>query len=93
MDYRIAVVPGDGIGTEIMDVCEGILGILQKRHGFNLALEHHDAGAAYFEKTGEDISQTSFTELGESDAILLGAIGLPHIRHEDGTEISPHLRM
>lgn len=93
MDYRIAVVPGDGIGTEIMDVCEGILGVLQQQHGFGLRLEHHDAGAAYFEKTGEDISQASFSALGESDAILLGAIGLPHIRHKDGTEISPHLRM
>ena len=93
-NFRIAVIPGDGIGTEIMASCLAVLDILEKKHGgFQLQKENIDAGAGYFKETGTDISDEDFNMLGDCDAILLGAIGLPHIRHEDGTEIAPHLRM
>ena len=51
------------------------------------------AGAAYFAETGNDIQPDGEVAAGAADAIFLGAIGLPQIRHEDGTEISPHLRL
>ena len=51
------------------------------------------AGAGYFEETGHDIEPDGEARAGAADAIFLGAIGLPHIRHPDGTEISPHLRL
>jgi len=93
-DFRIAVIPGDGIGTEIMQVCLETLQVLQQRHGgFTLDFQQIEAGAAYFQRTGIDLSDESFRLTGEADAILLGAIGLPSIRHQDGTEISPHLRL
>ncbi len=93
-DFRIAVIPGDGIGIEIMTSCLEILDALEKKHGgFRLIRENIDAGAKYFKETGVDISDEAFRKTGEADAILLGAIGLPEIRHEDGTEITPHLRM
>ena len=93
-DFRIAVIPGDGIGIEIMTSCLEVLDALEKKHGgFRLIRENIDAGAKYFKETGVDISDEAFRKTGEADAILLGAIGLPEIRHEDGTEITPHLRM
>jgi len=93
-DFSIAVVAGDGIGIEIMAACVEVLDALQKRHGgFHLNHEHIEAGAGYFARTGVDIADADFARLSEVDAVLLGAIGLPEIRHEDGTEIAPHLRM
>ena len=61
--------------------------------GFALTFEPHDAGAVYYRETGRDISDEAFAAAGAADAILLGAMGLPDVRHDDGTEIAPHLRM
>lgn len=93
-EFRIAVVPGDGIGKEIMSACTQVLAALERRHGgFRLALTAIEAGAELYARTGVDITDADFATLGESDAILLGAIGHPDIRKPDGTEIAPHLRM
>ncbi len=93
-DFRIAVIPGDGIGIEIMAPCLEVLDTLARRHGtFRLRPETIEAGAAYFRRSGTGISDESFRRLAEVDAILLGAIGLPDVRHDDGTEIAPHLRI
>ena len=91
---EIAIIPGDGIGLEIMECCTNVLDALQDRYSdFQLSYNKIEAGAQYFKKTGFDISDQSFVELRRADAILLGAIGLPSIRHNDGTEIAPHLRI
>ena len=93
-DLHIAVLPGDGIGNEIMDACISVLEKLeQKIGGFKLTLEHLQAGAKYYLETGEDISEESFEKARQADAILLGAMGLPDVRLPDGTEIAPHLTM
>jgi 3-isopropylmalate dehydrogenase len=93
-EFQIAVFPGDGIGLEIMEACRKVLEIVQEVNGgFRLVLNTLDAGANYYQATGEDISESSFEEARAADAILLGAVGLPNIRYPDGTEIAPHLRM
>jgi 3-isopropylmalate dehydrogenase len=93
-DARIAVFAGDGIGQEVIPPTIAILQALESRiGGFRLTFEQHHAGAAYYRETGQDISEAAFKAAGEADAILLGAMGLPDIRHADGTEISPHLAM
>ena len=61
--------------------------------GFELQYQDIEAGAGYFERTGVDIEPGGEEAAGAADAIFLGAIGLPSIRHPDGTEISPHLRL
>ena len=93
-EFQIAVLPGDGIGLEIMEACTKVLEVVQEvTGGFRLLLNTLDAGANYYQATGEDISESSFEEARAADAILLGAMGLPNIRYSDGTEIAPHLRM
>ena len=92
--FDIAVLPGDGIGIEIMEACIRVLEVVQEVNGgFRLLLKMLDAGASYYQETGEDISQESFGKTRAADAILLGAMGLPNIRYPNGTEIAPHLRM
>ena len=93
-EFQIAVLAGDGIGIDIMEACTRVLEVVQDVNGgFRLVLNMLDAGANYYQTTGEDISEHSFEEVGAADAILLGAMGLPNIRYPDGTEIAPHLRM
>ena len=93
-DARIAVFAGDGIGNEIIPPTIEILRTLEdKLGGFRLTFEEHQAGATYFAETGRDISPESMKAAGDADAILLGAMGMPDIRHPDGTEIAPHLTM
>ncbi len=91
---KIAVIKGDGIGK---DVAEAALEVAQaatsRVGGCALSYEETFAGAGYFAETGKDIEPGGEEKVGQVDAIFLGAIGLPAIRHADGTEISPHLRL
>ncbi len=94
MEFRIAVVPGDGIGTEIMSSCIEVLSALERRHNtFKLHFDHLEVGAAHYRDHGVDMTDEALATIEGADAILLGAIGLPEIRHADGTEIAPHLRL
>ena len=93
-DLHIAVIPGDGIGKEIMVVCLEVLKKLEERiGGFHLKMEPIPGGAEFYRETGIDITDEAFEKTRQADAILFGAIGLPDVRFPDGTEIAPHLRM
>jgi len=77
--YRIAVVPGDGTGPEV--VAEGlkVLEAVSAKNGFRLALHDFDLGARYYKKTGETLSDGVLEALRGCDAIYLGAIGDPGV--------------
>lgn len=91
---QIALIKGDGIGIDVSDATVAVVDAAVARVGLP-ALRYHpiDAGAGYFRDTGQDIEPGGEERAGEMDAIFLGAIGLPAVRHADGTEISPHLRL
>lgn len=91
---RIALIRGDGIGVDVSDAALAVVDAAMKALGQPvLARDEIQAGALYFQETGQDIEPEGEARAGQSDAIFLGAIGLPAIRHADGTEISPHLRL
>ncbi len=90
----VSLIRGDGIGLDVADAaCEVVEAARAVTDGFTIDYRPIEAGAAYFARTGHDIEPGGEAAAGESDAIFLGAIGLPTIRYEDGTEISPHLRL
>ncbi len=90
--FRIAVMPGDGIGTEIMPPCLEILRRVQDQiGGFGLDFEELPAGADHYRETGTALPEDSLRRAGEADAVLLGAMGLPSVRYPDGREIAPQL--
>ncbi|MDH5558628.1 MAG: isocitrate/isopropylmalate family dehydrogenase [Alphaproteobacteria bacterium] len=92
--FHIAVIRGDGIGGDVIDAAIAVVEAARRRiGGFTLEYEELHAGAGYFRETGQDIAPGAEVAAGAADAILLGAIGLPGVRHPDGTEISPHLRL
>lgn len=90
-NFEIAVFNGDGIGPEIMAPTVSILRNLAVAGGYRLSFTDCDAGAAHYARTGDSLPAASMETARKSDAILLSAMGLPSVRYEDGTEISPQI--
>jgi 3-isopropylmalate dehydrogenase len=90
--FRIAVLPGDGIGPEVMNAALLVLeAATAPADGIGLRFEIHPAGAVCYQETGNDLPATTLQACREADAVLLGAMGLPDVRKDDGTEINPQL--
>lgn len=90
--FSIAVLPGDGIGVEVMDACLSVLAALERRvGGFALDLERLPGGAKHYRQTGVALEEHVFAKCVRANAILFGAMGWPDIRYADGTEIAPQL--
>lgn len=85
---KIAVVPGDGIGPEIIREGVRTLKAVAAVHGLDLNFEDIDASADRYRRTGVAVEEDAFRRSIEADAIYLGAIGLPDVRFADGTEVN-----
>jgi tartrate dehydrogenase/decarboxylase/D-malate dehydrogenase len=77
--YKIAVVPGDGIGKETVPEALRVLDAASRRFGFGLEYAHHDWSCEVYKKTGAMMPPTGMELLTQSDAILLGAVGWPDV--------------
>ena len=77
--FKLAVVPGDGIGVDV--VAEGlkVLDAVSAAHGIAFERTEYDLGARRYNATGELLPPTVLDELRAQDAILLGAIGHPSV--------------
>ncbi|MHA1153581.1 MAG: isocitrate/isopropylmalate dehydrogenase family protein [Alphaproteobacteria bacterium] len=91
-ELHVAVLPGDGIGAEIMPPCIALLERLARDlGGFSLHFETLEAGAAHYQRSGTALPEKVLARAQAADAILLGAMGLPDVRYPDGREIAPQL--
>ena len=72
---RLAVIPGDGIGPEVIDEALKVLTEVVP----DIATTTYDLGAARWHSTGELLPESVLTELRDHDAILLGAVGDPSV--------------
>jgi 3-isopropylmalate dehydrogenase len=77
---RIAVIPGDGTGPEVIREGRKVLEAAAKKHGFPLAFTEFDFGGARYLRTGETLPDGAVDELKNFDAIYLGAIGHPDVK-------------
>ena len=84
--YVIAVIPGDGIGPEIVAVANAILTRLAELDGFRVQLTGYEAGAGAYQKYGEALPPETLAACRQADAIFKGPTGLPQVRLPDGTE-------
>jgi 3-isopropylmalate dehydrogenase len=90
--FDIAVLPGDGIGREVMPACLELLAAAEKASGGPaLRFTHHNAGAQHYLESGDALPKATLDACGRADAILFGAMGWPDVRFPDGTEIIPQL--
>lgn len=89
--FEIAVMPGDGIGHEVIDAALHVLDAVEKRFGIGTRRDVIHGGAKHYKETGVALSEDGFQRAGKAHAILFGAMGWPEIRYPDGTEIAPQL--
>ena len=77
---RIAVVPGDGIGVEVMREASELLGLLDRTRGLGLDLWQLDLGADRYLRDKTTLPKETFEEIRETcGAVLLGALGDPRV--------------
>jgi len=77
--YRLAVLPGDGIGPEVTREAVETLRLVGEMRGFTLELTTYPFGAEHYLKTKETFPASALEEMRGQDAILLGAIGDPRL--------------
>jgi 3-isopropylmalate dehydrogenase len=78
--YKIAVIPGDGTGPEVIAEGLKVLRATSEKFKFKYQLEHFDLGGERYLKTKETLPDSVLEELKQMDAIYLGAIGHPEVR-------------
>jgi len=78
--HRIAVIPGDGIGPEVVREALRVLERVAAIEGFGVRLSRYPFGAEHYLKSKEILPDTAFEEIRGQDAILLGAIGDPRVQ-------------
>jgi len=92
--FHIAVLPGDGIGHEVMKPALDVLQAIEKTTP-SLAFRFSEApaGADHYRAHGVSMPESTVKLCEEADAILLGACGLPSVRYPDNTEIMPQVEL
>ncbi|MCC6590419.1 MAG: isocitrate/isopropylmalate dehydrogenase family protein [Bryobacterales bacterium] len=90
--FRIAVLPGDGIGPEVIAEAVRVLeAVRQKLEGVEFQFTEHPCGAGEYLRSGDPLPASTLRACGSANAILLGAMGLPDVRWPSGTEMAPQL--
>src|SRR5690349_13393728 len=77
--YKIAAIPGDGIGKEVIAAGVEILEALSQKENFKLQVESFDWSSERYKKTGAYIPEGGFEQLKAFDAIFFGAVGAPDV--------------
>lgn len=75
--YDIVVLPGDGIGRDVMPEALKVLEKVQEKYGLEFDFKEFQCGGQYFLETGKEWEENAFDSCKEADAILLGAVGWP----------------
>ncbi|WP_273843445.1 3-isopropylmalate dehydrogenase [Rubrobacter calidifluminis] len=83
---RVLLLPGDGIGPEVVGAAREVLEAASSAFGLELAFEEGEIGAAAIRSSGEPLPEETARLARESDAVLLGAVGHPDF---DGAEVRP----
>lgn len=79
-NYKIALIPGDGIGKEVMDEAKKVLIKLSKlSENIRFEFFEYEWGCEYYLKTGKMMPEDGLKDIEDKDAILLGAVGFPNV--------------
>jgi isocitrate/isopropylmalate dehydrogenase len=84
--YEIAVIPGDGIGPELVEAGLAVLEAAGDQSGFELHTTTVAGGAAAYECDGVPMTEAALDVVRRADAAFKGPVGLPDVRFPDGTE-------
>ncbi len=79
--YKITVLPGDGIGPEVMAQAHKVLDAIEKKHGIAFERDEHDVGGIAIDNHGCPLPESTIKACEESDAVLFGSVGGPKWEH------------
>jgi tartrate dehydrogenase/decarboxylase / D-malate dehydrogenase len=79
MKHRIAVIPGDGIGKEVLPEGIRVLDAAGRRFGFSFDWQHFDWSCERYTKTGSMMPEDGLEQLRAFESIFLGAVGFPGV--------------
>ncbi len=83
--YRVALLPGDGVGPEVIAQGRKVLDAVEERFDLGLTFDEFQCGAQYYQKHGEEWEEGALEVCKEEmDAMLLGAVGWPDVTLPDG---------
>jgi 3-isopropylmalate dehydrogenase len=91
MHYRIASLPGDGIGPDVTAAAIEVLRACESRHGLEFHFDEYPVGAEEYRRNGNPLPEWVYEKLNDCHAVLLGAMGLPDVRWPTGVEMTPQL--
>lgn len=92
--FTIVVLGGDGIGPEVTTATVEVLKKIEtKLSNISLQFDDHLVGVGEYLRSGIALPDSTFEACKNSDAVLLGAMGIPSVRYPDGTEIAPQLEL
>jgi len=77
---KIGVIPGDGIGPEVIAEARKVLAAVEEKESLSFEFEEFPLGANHYLNTGETISEETIQRLSRKDALLLGAMGDPRVK-------------
>lgn len=90
--FQIAVLPGDGVGPEVIGAGLAVLQAVEARlGGVRFACTEYAVGAGEYLRGGDPLPPATVARCREADAILLGAMGLPEVRWPSGVEMTPQI--
>ena len=89
MKLNIAVLPGDGIGPEVIDQAEKILKAIAVEFDHTFIFKEADVGAIAIDKTGDPLPEKTLEICMSSDAILFGSIGHPKFDNDPSAKVRP----
>ncbi|MEU6608339.1 tartrate dehydrogenase [Streptomyces shenzhenensis] len=78
-NHRIALIPGDGIGSEVLPAARRVLDAVAARHGLAFSYDEFDWSCARYLREGAMMPDDGLDQLRNHDAILLGAVGYPGV--------------
>ncbi|AEX53624.1 3-isopropylmalate dehydrogenase [Rahnella aquatilis] len=79
--HHIAVLPGDGIGPEVMAQAYKVLDAVRQRFGLKITTSEYDVGGAAIDKHGSPLPEATVAGCEQADAILFGSVGGPKWEH------------
>lgn len=79
--YKIAVLPGDGIGPEVMQQAHKVLDAVEAKFGFTLERAEFDVGGIAIDNHGCPLPDSTLKGCEDSDAVLFGSVGGPKWEH------------
>ena len=80
---KVGIIPGDGIGPEVVKEARKVLDAVSEKKGLTLEFEEFPLGAAHYLKTGEILSDETLQRLSKKDAILLSPFPYPALKGGD----------